>query len=78
MRLSRPFDHIMISRYIAPGFAAFATLTLIFGDWRDGFFLVILVVNTAIGITQEVRAKRAVERLAALVAPTAQIGRAHV
>ena len=55
--------------------AAFATLTLVFGDWRDGFFLVILVVNTAIGITQEVRAKRAVDRLAALVAPTARVMR---
>ena len=55
--------------------ATFAALTLIFGDWRDGFFLVILVANTAIGIVQEVRAKRAVDRLAALVAPTARVVR---
>ena len=53
--------------------AAFAVLTLAFGDWRDGFFLVILVVNTTIGIAQEVRAKRAVDRLAALVAPAEAI-----
>ena len=55
--------------------AAFAVLTLAFGDWRDGFFLVILVVNTTSGIAQEVRAKRAVDRLAALVAPTARVVR---
>ena len=55
--------------------ATFAVLTLVFGDWRDGFFLVILVANTAIGIIQEVRAKRAVDRLAALVAPTARVVR---
>ncbi len=54
---------------------AFAVITLMFGDWRDVFFLAILVVNTMIGIAQEVRAKRAVERLAALVAPTARVVR---
>lgn len=53
--------------------ASFAVLTLVFGDWRDGFFLVILLLNAAIGITQEVRAKRAVDRLAALVAPMARV-----
>jgi len=55
--------------------AAFAVITLAFGDWRDVFFLAILVINITIGIAQEVRAKRAVERLAALVAPTARVVR---
>jgi len=55
--------------------AAFAALTLAFGDWRDAFFLVILVLNTGIGLVQEVRAKRAVERLAALVAFSARVMR---
>ena len=49
--------------------------TLIYGDWRDALFLGILVANTSIGIVQEVRAKRALERLAALVAPTATVVR---
>jgi cation-transporting ATPase E len=49
--------------------AGVATLTL--GDWRDALFLGILVANTSIGIAQEVRAKRALDRLAALVTPTA-------
>ena len=52
--------------------AAFGTVTLIFGDWRDALFLAILVANTTIGIAQEVRAKHALDRLALLVAPTAR------
>jgi cation-transporting ATPase E len=48
----------------------FGTLTLLFGDWRDALFLGVLVSNSAIGITQEVRAKRTLDRLAALVQPT--------
>jgi magnesium-transporting ATPase (P-type) len=55
--------------------AVFGTITLIYGDWRDALFLGILVANTSIGIVQEVRAKRALERLAALVAPTATVVR---
>ena len=55
--------------------AVFGTLTLVFGDWRDALFLGLLVSNAAIGITQEVRAKRALDRLAALVEPTAQVVR---
>jgi len=55
--------------------AFFGTLELIFGSWRDALFLGILVANTAIGIGQEVRAKRALDRLAALVAPTGRVVR---
>ncbi len=53
----------------------FAALTLAFGDWRDAIFMVILFVNAGIGILQEARAKRALDRLAALVAPTATVVR---
>ena len=49
--------------------AAFGVMTLTFGDWRDALFLGVLLVNTGIGITQEARAKRALDRLAALVVP---------
>ena len=55
--------------------AVFGALTLVFGDWRDALFLGVLVSNSAIGIVQEVRAKRALDRLAALVAPTATVVR---
>jgi len=50
-------------------------ITLAFGDWRDSLFLYILVANTAIGVQQEVKAKRALDRLAALVVPTANVVR---
>ncbi len=53
--------------------AAFGVLTLVFGDWRDALFLGVLVANTSIGITQEVRAKRALDRLALLIAPRATV-----
>jgi cation-transporting P-type ATPase E len=55
--------------------AAFGTLTLIFGDARDALFLGIIVANSGIGITQEVRAKRALDRLSLLVAPHATVQR---
>jgi magnesium-transporting ATPase (P-type) len=55
--------------------ATFGTVTLLYGDWRDALFLGILVANTGVGITQEVRAKRALDRLSALVAPTATVVR---
>jgi cation-transporting ATPase E len=54
---------------------AFGVVTLIFGDWRDALFLGIVVANSAIGIAQEVRAKRALDRLAVLVAPHATVVR---
>ena len=55
--------------------AVAGAVTLIYGQWQDALFLGILVLNTAIGIFQEVRAKRALDRLAALVAPTATVVR---
>ena len=36
-------------------------VTIAFGEWQDALFLGILVLNTAIGIIQEVRAKRALD-----------------
>jgi cation-transporting ATPase E len=50
-------------------------VTLAFGAWQDAIFLAILVGNAGIGIGQEIRAKRALDRLAALVAPTARVVR---
>jgi cation-transporting P-type ATPase E len=55
--------------------AVFGGLTLAYGQWQDSLFLGILVFNAAIGIVQEVRAKKALDRLAALVAPTAAVVR---
>jgi cation-transporting P-type ATPase E len=55
--------------------AVFGAVTLAFGDPRDALFLGVILVNTAIGIVQEVRAKRALDRLALLVAPHALVVR---
>jgi cation-transporting P-type ATPase E len=55
--------------------AVLGVLTLMFADWRDALFLFIIVANSAIGIVQELRAKRSLDRLAALVAPKATVVR---
>jgi P-type E1-E2 ATPase len=55
--------------------AVLGVLTLVFADWRDALFLFIIVANSGIGIAQELRAKRSLDRLAALVAPKATVVR---
>jgi P-type E1-E2 ATPase len=50
-------------------------LTLALGDTRDALFLGIVVVNATVGSVQEIRAKRALERLSALVRPTGRVVR---
>jgi cation-transporting ATPase E len=50
-------------------------LILVFGSPVDGLFGIILVVNSLIGIAQEVRAKRTLDRLAVLNAPVARVVR---
>ena len=47
-------------------------LTLTLGDPRDALFGGVIVANSAIGIVQEIRAKRVLDRLAVLVAPQAR------
>jgi cation-transporting P-type ATPase E len=53
----------------------FLVLIVVAGAWADAIFAVIIVVNTAIGITQELLAKRKLDRLALLVAPRARVRR---
>jgi magnesium-transporting ATPase (P-type) len=50
-------------------------LTIVFASWKDALFLGILVSNIVIGSFQEIRSKRALDRLAALVAPVAVVVR---
>ena len=52
---------------------AMGVLTLAFGAWQDALFLGIVVANSGIGIAQELRAKRKLDELAALVAPHATV-----
>ena len=53
----------------------FGVLTLVFDSWKDALFLGIVVANVAIGCFQEIRSKRELDRLAALVAPQAVVVR---
>ena len=50
---------------------AMFVLVLIFGNWRDGLFGAIPLANTLIGVVQELRAKRTLDRLAV-------VGETHV
>jgi cation-transporting ATPase E len=39
-------------------------LIMVFGNWRDGLFALVALANTGVGIVQELRAKRTLDRLA--------------
>ncbi len=52
-----------------------ATVVLIVGHPIDALFAGVMVVNSAIGIIQEVRAKRTLDRLTVLIAPTVVVVR---
>lgn len=53
----------------------FGIVTLAFGEAQDALFLLIVVANASIGSAQEIRAKRALDQLAALVVPIATVVR---
>jgi cation-transporting P-type ATPase E len=48
---------------------------LAFGQWRDALFGFVLFLNMAIGIIQELRAKRTLDRLSLLAAPKVRVVR---
>ncbi|MBB6349971.1 cation-translocating P-type ATPase [Nonomuraea muscovyensis] len=51
-------------------------LTAVTGDWTDmAVIVLVIVVNTTVGVTQEVRAGRAITALSELAAPTARVVR---
>ena len=51
----------------------FAVALVAVGEYADLLFVGIVVINSAIGILQELRAKRQLDRLALLVAPRARV-----
>lgn len=69
---SRPLWHIFRDNVFTL-FNAILTvcflLVAVFGDLRDAFFFGIVILNSAIGIVQELRAKIALDRLALLASP---------
>src|SRR6478735_3991946 len=54
---------------------AMLVLILFVGPVQDALFGVVLIANTSIGIVQELRAKRTLDRLTLLTAPTATVVR---
>jgi P-type Ca2+ transporter type 2C len=53
-----------------------AVLTIISGDWTDAAVIaLVIVVNTSVGVVQEVKADRAITALAALTTPEARVVR---
>jgi magnesium-transporting ATPase (P-type) len=57
---------------------ALLAVILVIGPWRDALFGGILVANTLVGIIQELRAKRSLDRLVVLSAPVAHVVRAAI
>src|SRR5215831_10907913 len=55
--------------------AALFVCILLTGRWQNGLFGLVIIANSAIGIFQEVRAKRTLDRLAVLNAPRARVVR---
>jgi len=47
-------------------FLVLAVCLLLVGDWKDMTFLLVVMANTAIGIVQQIRSKRTIERLTLL------------
>ncbi len=55
-----------------------AIALILVGSWGDLFFVLILVLNTTIGIYQEIRAKRTIDKMTIVTAPTATVIREGV
>ena len=52
---------------------ALAVIVLIFGEIKNAMFIGVILCNTAIGIVQEIRAKRTIDRLTLISAPKAHV-----
>src|SRR5690349_16581236 len=77
-RTSRTLSEIMranlLTRFNAILGTAFV-LILVFGEGQDALFGFVLLFNVLIGVVQEYRAKRTLDRLAVLNAPRARVVR---
>ncbi len=75
---SRSFVDILRANILTPFNAllgALSALVLVTGAWQDALFGLIIVWNALVGIVQEVRAKRTLDRLAVLNVPRARVVR---
>ncbi len=74
----RPLRHIIRANLLTPYNALLATLTVMVAAtrrWPDTLIGLFVVLNSTIGIAQEVRARRTLERLSVLHAPTVRLQR---
>jgi len=77
-RSSRSVPQIIRANVFTPFNGLLFVLFLVIlatGRWQNGLFGLVIVANTAIGVIQEVRAKRTLDRLAVLNAPHARVVR---
>ncbi|MCC8247791.1 HAD-IC family P-type ATPase [Saccharothrix luteola] len=77
-RTSRSTAQIVRANVITPFNGLLTALFLVIlatGRWQNGLFGLVVVANTAIGVVQELRAKRTLDRLAVLNAPRARVTR---
>jgi len=75
---SRPLSVIIRTNVLTRFNAILGTLMvviIIVGPFQDGLFAVVLVLNTLIGIGQELRAKRTLDHLAVVSAPRVRVWR---
>ncbi|TFV88790.1 HAD-IC family P-type ATPase [Blastococcus sp. CT_GayMR16] len=78
LRTSRTVGEIVRANVFTVFNAVLLTLfavVLATGRWQNGLFVGVVVANAAIGIVQELRAKRTLDRLAVLNAPRARVVR---
>ena len=78
VRTSRTVAQIVRANVMTPFNALLATLFAVIvatGRWQNGLFGLVIVANSAIGVVQEIRAKRTLDRLAVLNAPRARVVR---
>ena len=55
--------------------SALAIIVLTVGEPADALFAIVMVVNAAVGVVQEIRAKRTLDRLRVLIAPVVTVRR---
>ncbi len=75
---SRTVGQIVRANVFTPFNALLGVLLVVIlavGEYRDALFGIVLVTNALIGIVQELRAKRSLDRLAVLNAPSSRVRR---
>jgi cation-transporting ATPase E len=77
-RTSRPLAHIIRANVVTPFNAllgALAAAVAATGAWGDALFVLVVVLNSSVGVIQELRAKRTLDALAVLAAARARVVR---